>query len=197
MFEQGRARVLLAVIGVLAGLVPAERAMATQSCPGSYATAVMQALPAKVVANLDIHDRSARNLELSERFLAGLRDAGVQVGAQPNVLLHVDVSQIGKEAADPQWHGAVSSYSGLAGLQGGPQVNLPALPSAKFASPRSQGTPPLLFIRIDATVGDATRISWVATIQCQMLDENEKHLAEDLGRVVGGALGKRIERRAF
>jgi len=52
-----------------------------------------------------------------------------------------------------------------------------------------------LFLRIDATEGTATRISWVASIQCRMVGSNEGRLAQDLGRILGGALGQRIERR--
>ena len=56
-------------------------------------------------------------------------------------------------------------------------------------------TPPLLFLRIDATVDTETRISWVASVQCQMIGSDEGLLAQELGRVVGGVLGQRIERR--
>ncbi|HEY7578916.1 MAG TPA: hypothetical protein VH855_15085, partial [Acetobacteraceae bacterium] len=62
-------------------------AQATQSCPGSYAAALLQPLPPHIVAALDIHDRSPHNLDLAERFTGGLRKAGVKVGAQPNVSL--------------------------------------------------------------------------------------------------------------
>jgi hypothetical protein len=41
----------------------------TPSCQGTYAATLLQPLPERVVADLDIHDRSQRNLMLADRFL--------------------------------------------------------------------------------------------------------------------------------
>jgi len=59
------------------------------SCQGSYAATLLQPLPERVVVELDILDRSKRNLMLGDRFLMGVREAGVVVRRDANVLLDV------------------------------------------------------------------------------------------------------------
>jgi hypothetical protein len=56
---------------------------------------------------------------------------------------------------------------------------------------------PLLVVRVDATEGKNTRIVWVASMQCQITGSDEGRLAQELGSVIGGALGKKVERQAF
>ena len=55
-------------------------ASAAPSCQGTYAATSLQPLPDRVVVDLDIRDRSPRNLMLADRFLKGVREAGVAVG---------------------------------------------------------------------------------------------------------------------
>ena len=199
MLNKDRIRSLFAASRyfTVAGLVVAfwaNAATAAGSCQGTYAATLLQPLPAQVVVGLDIRDRSPRNLQLAERFLTGIRDAGIVVGAQPNVLLHVSISQLGG-VSSRQSRGAEQSDSELSGIQGGPQLSLPALPSTGLTAPRSSRPPPLLFLRVDATEGKASRISWVASVQCRMIGSDEGQLAQDLGHVIGSALGQRVERR--
>jgi hypothetical protein len=89
------------------------------------------------------------------------------------------------------------SYQDLSGLRAGSQVALAPIPLSGLSTTtrRAPPTPPLLYLRIDATAGTETRISWVASVQCQMIGTDEGLLAQQLGRVVGAALGQRIERR--
>ena len=54
---------------------------------------------------------------------------------------------------------------------------------------------PLLVVRVTAAGKDA-RIAWVASMQCRMTGSDEGRLAQELGRVIGGALGTRVERQA-
>ena len=63
-------------------------ANATSSCQGTYAATSLQPLPDQMVVDLDVRDRSQRNLMLADRFLKGVREAGVMVGQDANVLLH-------------------------------------------------------------------------------------------------------------
>jgi hypothetical protein len=166
------------------------------TCRGSLTATLLQSLPTSIVAGLDIHDRSARNLKLADRFMTGVRDAGVTIGPQPNLLLHVDMSVLG--SGGPSSSRMVErNYQDLSGLRSGSQVALAPIPSSGLSTTtrRAAPTPPLLYLRIDATAGTETRISWVASVQCQMIGTDEGLLAQQLGRVVGGALGQRIERR--
>ncbi len=56
---------------------------------------------------------------------------------------------------------------------------------------------PLLALRLDAAADKDMRNAWVASVQCQRAGSNEGSVAQELGRVIGGALGKRGERQAF
>ncbi len=196
MVKKRHARSLVAMILALAGSALANGASATQTCQGSYITALFQPLPAQVVVGLDVHDRSPRNLDLGKRFLAGVSRSAVAVGEQPNVTLHVSTSRIGQISAQPD-RGAVPDYSEFSGLQGGMQPAMPAMPSNGLLAPRLPPKPPLMFVRVDASVGNSTTVAWVATVQCQMAGTDEGQFAEDLGRLVGSTLGKRTERQPF
>ncbi len=77
----------------------------------------LQPLPHRVVVDLDIHDRSQRNLMLADRFLRGVREAGISVGQDANVLLHVNTSRLG-ETSPGATRGAERTYSELGGLAG-------------------------------------------------------------------------------
>ena len=74
-------------------------ASAARSCQGTYAATSLQPLPERVVVDLDIRDRSPRNLMLADRFLRGVREAGVAVGQDANVLLHVSTSRLGETSS--------------------------------------------------------------------------------------------------
>ncbi len=180
----------------LAAATFAAGAEAMPSCEGTYAATLLQPLPSGVVVGLDLHDRSPENQHLAERFLSGISSAGAVVGAQPTVLLHVSVSVLGgttNRSTSP----SELSYPGMSGFQGGLYIRPPAMPDTRLTAPRGATARPTLFIRIDATEGQATRISWVASIQCQRTAADDAQLAYELGRVIGSTLGQRIERRVF
>jgi hypothetical protein len=174
-------------------------ASAAPSCQGTYAATSLQPLPDRVVVDLDIRDRSPRNLMLADRFLKGVREAGVAVGQDANVLLHVSTSRLGGTSSGTP-RGAERTYSELGGLAGGGmRPRLPPVPTTGMKASRSApAAQPLLALRVDATEGKNTRIIWVASLQCQMTGRpDDGGVAQELGRVIGGALGKRVERQAF
>jgi hypothetical protein len=173
-------------------------ASGTPNCQGTYAATSLQPLPERVVVDLDISDRSKRNLMLANRFLTGVREAGVAVGQDANVLLHVTTSRLG-ETSSGAVRGAERNYSELGGLAGGGRLpRLPPMPAASMRGSRSTpAAQPLLVVRVDATAAKDPRIAWVASMQCRMTGSDEGRLAQELGRVIGGALGTRVERQAF
>ena len=173
-------------------------ANAAPSCQGTYAATSLQPLPEQVVLDLDIRDRSARNLMLADRFLKGVREAGIAVGQDANVLLHVSTSRLG-ETSSGAARGAERTYSELGGLAGGGRrLQLPPIPATGMRSSRpAPAAQPLLALRVDATVGKDTRIAWVASVQCRMTGSDEGSVAQELGRIIGGALGKRVEGQTF
>ena len=173
-------------------------ASATPSCQGTYAATSLQPLPERMVVDLDIRDRSRRNLMLADRFLRGAREAGIAVGPDANVLLHVSTSRLG-ETSSGATRGAERTYSELGGLAGGGmRPELPPMPATGTRASRpAPPAQPLLVLRMDATVGAETRSAWIASVQCRMTGSDEGDVAQELGRVIGGALGKKVERQAF
>lgn len=191
-------RLLLVMLFALVLLSPNHGAFATSTCQGSYAAALLKPLPQHIVIDLDVRNRTPRNLALAQRFLAGARDAGVAVGPRANVLLHITTSHFGGDTS-PITPRSMPSSSELAGLQGGQQaqVALPTLPSTGLITGRQPPAAPLLFMRVDATVVGSSGIAWVASIQCQEIGSDDEQRSEDLGRLVGSTLGTRTERRPF
>ena len=150
------------------------------------------------MVDLDVRDRSQRNLVLADRFLRGVRAVGIAVGQDANVVLHVSTSRLG-ETSFGAARGVEQSYSELGGLAGGGmRPRLPPTPATGMRASRpAPAAQPLLVVRVDATEGKNTRIVWVASMQCQITGSDEGQLAQELGSVIGGALGKRAERQAF
>ena len=171
-------------------------ATATPGCVGSYAAEALRPLPAKIVVGLDIRDRSPEVLRLADRFLAGVRDAGIAVGPEPTVLLSVRSSRL-DTSSDQSNSRAEEAAPGFAGLQGGVRMAMPAIPDTRLGTPASPPAPPLLIFRVEATEPHAAHSSWVANVQCQMTGTDDGARAEDMGRVIGGVLGKRVDRAPF
>jgi hypothetical protein len=71
------------------------------------------------------------------------------------------------------------------------------MPETRMGMTSAPPSPPTAIYRVEAKEPAAERISWVANVQCQLLGTDDGAAAEDLGRVIGGALGKRIEREPF
>ena len=169
-------------------------ASALPNCEGTYAATPIQPLPAALSVGLDIHDASPENQSLARQFLAGVGSVGVAVGPQPNVLLHVTASILGggtSRSSTP----TEQYYPGLSAFQGGINPAPPVIPRTGTVTGRGSSGASLLIIRIDATEAQSTRVSWVASIQCQRTGGDDGQLAYELGRVIGGTLGQRIERR--
>src|SRR5262245_11864502 len=148
-------RSLLAA-SVLVAILCCRSATAIETCQGTFVATPLQPLPANVVAGLDIRDRSARNLMLADRFLLGVKDAGVAVSPQPTVLLHVTTSLLGADVNQPS-RAAERSYADLSGVRAGMDPTLPGMPRATATTRPPPRTPPLLFLRVDASEGSASR----------------------------------------
>ncbi len=167
-------------------------AVAMPTCEGTYSATSLRPLPEHIVVGLDIRDRSAVNMRLAERFLAGITKAGFDVGEEPNVLLHVGVSRSQRSLSESNSPYMRNSRE-LSGLQGGIRISPPAIPNTRIGTLRSPPSLPPLHLRVDATAKQSTRVAWTAVLQCQRIGNDDGALAEDLGRAIGNALGKRID----
>ncbi len=169
-------------------------AAAMPGCEGTYVATLLKPLPAHIVVGLEAHERSPAVQKLADRFLEGIRTAGVAVGPQPSVVLHVSTSLLGGPS-DGSGGSEERSYSDMSGLNGGIPTGMPLMPSTRLTAPRTPPAAPLLFLRVDATEGQETRVSWVASVQCRLTGTDDGERAEQMGRVVGGTLGQRVDRR--
>jgi hypothetical protein len=62
------------------------------------------------------------------------------------------------------------------------------------ASSSTPPAPPLLLLRVETSERQAARISWIASVHCRITGTDDGQRAEDLSRVIGRSLGRRIER---
>ena len=170
-------------------------AAAMPGCEGTFSATLLHPLPVPSVVALDVHDPSPANQRLAGRFLDGLRDAKVTVGEPSNVQLHFTTSQLGGTTGQSGFGQEERSYSEMSGLEGGVPVQMAPMPTTRMTAPRPAPTPPLLILRVDATTADSPKIAWVASLQCRRTDSDDGAFAQQLGRVIGGALGQRIDRR--
>jgi hypothetical protein len=177
------------VLPALLAIAASPTAMAMQSCSGTVAATALQAIPEHPTVGLDIRDDSSDTQKLAQRFTAGLRLAGVAIGSKPNVVLYVS----GSTLDDGSGGGSARTYSDLSVFYGSRMPTLPPMPSEPSRGARTPPSRPMLSIKAQATVSGSDRVAWVALIQCKRTGSNDGQLATELGQLVGGILGKRVE----
>lgn len=185
------------IVGIaLIAIAWSGHASAMGSCRGTYAAFLLHALPLRPIVALDVHDVSPRNQRLADRFLAGMREAGISTGTNASVTLRVTTSPI-VDTAGGSGRRPERRSAGLSALHSGNLRGRPAMPSNRItASPPGRASP-LLDLRVDASSRNETRVSWSASVQCRPSGTDQGQLAQDLGRVIGSAFGRRVERRAL
>jgi hypothetical protein len=193
----------LAMMGVGATDHPA---WAMSSCTGEYSTAVFHPLPVPTVVTLNLRNRADPSAARARAFLNGIRDAGVQVSGEPTVSLTVTYQILGEgSASSPAANAPMAIGPGASGwgsqwgnsqnwLTGGWQGALPDLPRQGLLQPRPQAQPALLVLRVEADNIQTKATNWIGMVQCTMQTSDDKALAYDIGRLVGGSLGKRVSR---
>lgn len=183
----GTAAIGMAAIGWIDG------AAAMPTCDGTFAATLIKPLPTPMVVRLDILDDSPANERMAARFVAGLREAGVVVGTPPNVVLQISTYRRGGNLQDPA-DSPGRGDPGTSDIEGGIQFEVPPVSGDVFA-PGTPSTTSLLSVRIEATVAQTTQVAWVASVLCRIIGDDDGKRAQDMGRVIGGVLGQRIDRR--
>jgi len=186
-----RCRLRRLILPLLLAIAASPAAMAMQSCDGSVAATSLQAIPEHPTVGLDVRDDSPDTQKLAQRFIAGLRLAGLSVGSKPNVLLYVTGSTL--DGGSGHGGGSARTYSDLSVFNGGKMPKLPPMPSEQVRGGRTPPPQPMLSIKAQARVSGGDRVAWVALIQCKRTGQNEGQFATELGKFVGGILGKRVE----
>jgi hypothetical protein len=183
---------------------------AMSACSGEYSTAVFQPMPVPTTVRLDLQDSSSVSMALANAFTAGMSAAGLKVGSPAAVKLTVTYNVLGQGGApsgassapiaigttDTGW-GAQWGNS-QTWLDGGWTTSLPDLPRYDIFNPQPQlqpqGQSALLVVRVVANNAATGALTWIASVQCRAQGSDNRLLASQLGRLVGGSFGKRVSR---
>jgi len=201
------------VVAAVGSLTPGA-GWAMDSCAGQYAAALIRALPAPLVLGLDIADSTPMNVALAQSFTQGLKDAGQAVGEGANanafLTLSYRVSGLdggggggggggGVNLGTGAWVGggnagwAVPSEDNTAWLSGGQTAVMPGIPNTTIFTGRPSAQPATLFMRAEVRPSMNGSVNWVATIQCTIQGGDTQRLAYQLGQLIGGTVGRRVE----
>jgi hypothetical protein len=177
-------------------------ASAMDSCSGIYSATLLHPLTEPTIVALDQADSSDVSKHLGEAFTNGMQEAGTTVTGTPTVKLRLSYQIIGQGGSGTGGGGGLnqgggaqtgwSSWSGgdAAALQGGQTAALPDIPNFDVFSPKQPVQSALLVVRFEARNVGAEAPDWVASLQCTMQGTDNKTLAYQLGRLIGGAIGK-------
>lgn len=185
---------LSAAAAAILGCLAAAPGWAMDSCSGSYAATLLHPLPSPLVVGLVLSDNSPRNVDLAARFKAGLRRAGIAVTGAATVQLSLRATMSGSDGADDPALPPPAG-SGFSWGNGGVDQQLPG--ESRFGAGRPGPGPVTLRLRAEIRRSPADPVAWVATLQCARQGSDDRELAYDLGTVIGGAIGRRVERRPF
>ena len=161
------------------------------TCTGEVSATLLSPLPAPLVVGLHLMDNSPRNIELANRFKAGLKQAGIVTDGKPTVQLTMNVTvmtQAPNNAApiplqDDNW------------MNGGLAPSLPD--QSRLGGNRQSPGPTTLLMRAEIRRTPADRVAWVAVLQCTEIGDDQPARAYDLGTVIGATIGQRVDQRRF
>jgi hypothetical protein len=131
-----------------------------------------------------------------------MQEAGTTVTGTPTVKLRLSYQIIGQGGSGTGGGGGLNQGGGAqtgwtswsagdaAALQGGQTAALPDIPNFDMFSPKQPVQSALLVVRFEARNVGADAPDWVASLQCTMQGTDNKTLAYQLGRLIGGAIGK-------
>jgi hypothetical protein len=177
-------------------------ARAMDSCSGMYSATLLHPLTEPTIVALDLADSSDVSKNLGEAFTNGMQEAGTTVTGTPTVKLRLSYQILGQGGSGNGGGGGLNqgggaqtgwtSWSGgdAAALQGGQTAALPDIPNFDAFSPKQPVQSALLVVRFEARNVGADAPDWVASLQCTMQGTDNKTLAYQLGRLIGGAIGK-------
>jgi len=172
--------VLLACTFGSSATVPAR---AASVCSGTMRASLVHPLPAPLVVGASRRITDAPNPELAQRFVAGLREAGVIVSEQPNATLSIAVA-VRTAPRSQIKSGTYNSFEWMNGVLGAPKGQSQGLRTASLS--------------ISAVLADKAQSSqsWVATIDCKVQTDDAGELAQFMGETIGRAIGRQIDGRS-
>ena len=169
---------LAALLASALALAPA--AHAAETCTGTIGTSLLHPLPSPLVIAAERPLQDAPNPELTQRFVAGMRAAGAELGQSGNVTASMSAEVTPPTSAlATRSRGPSRTYSNFDWMMGEPGTS---------THPDMTGS--VLMMSMQLMDNASATISWLATIQCTIQTNDAGALAEELGRAIGGAVGK-------
>ena len=184
---------LPAACAALWAMIAAPPAWAIGSCSGTYAATLLSPLPTPLAVGLVIRDDSPRNVDLASRFKAGLQQAGITVTGVANMQLSLVVTLSNDAGSGDDL--TPPSDASFGWWNGGVDRQLPE--QSRFGGNRQIPGPVNVRLRAELRASPADPVAWVGTLKCAMQGSDERQLAYDIGTVIGGAMGRRVERTPF
>jgi len=174
--------------GLLAGSAHWSAVQAASSCKGNLAASLVHPLPSPLTVALQNSVDDSANPVLARQFVNGLRQAGVTVSDQGNVMLSLTVTLVPSAAAVSAARGIGGTYKGFDWNSGEPVPSGGQGPGIQSAN---------LSMSITLTDNAQSTLSWVGTLQCKVQSTSSTTVAEFMGEVIGRSLGKNVDRVAF
>jgi hypothetical protein len=152
------------------------------------ATSLIHPLPSPLTVAMQTSVDNSPNPALARQFVNGLRQAGVTVSDQGNLMLSLTVTVVPAASAVSAARAVGGTYRGFdwtSGEQAPAPGQGPGIRSANLS--------------MSITLTDTTQstLSWVATLQCKVQSNSSTTVAEYMGEVIGRSLGKSIDRISF
>jgi len=159
------------------------------SCTGVISATLLSPLPAPLVVGLQLMDDSPRNIELANRFKAGLKHAGITTEGPPTVQMTMNVTVMSQAPNN----GAPVPLQDDNWMNGGLAPSLPG--ESRVGGNRQSPGPTTLLMRAEIRRTAADRVAWVGVLQCTENGNDQMARAYDLGTVIGAAIGQRVDQK--
>lgn len=174
---------LLTCLSLLAGMAWSD-ALAASACVGTLRASMVHPLPKPLTLGAARTIADSPNPGLVRRFVAGLQQAGITVVEEgAAATLSIAVSVTAPAGSPGLTSGFYKGFEWTSGEQIGTSGGVPGIRSTALS--------------ISAVVADNKAItqSWVGTIDCRVQTDDPGELAEFIGKSIGLAMGKDVDRK--
>jgi hypothetical protein len=146
------------------------------SCTGTYSATSLAPLPTPAVIRYNTGAQGPAITAALDRFVGGLRNAGIVLAGTPTIQMNIAASVL--PAANGPYAGISSdAYTGFG-----------------WAADSGPGSPPIagstLHLTMTLTEIRTATINWLGDLTCVIQTNNKTQLADELGQVMGRAIGQ-------
>jgi hypothetical protein len=176
----GRVIVACGALALAACLWFTPAARAAQLCPGTARASLMSALPSPLVIAPDASMQNSGSPDLTDQFIAGLRDAGINVGDQGTATMSLAAQVQRSGSAGTGQNTATGTYNDFSWVTG-EQMSTGQESAIRGA---------VLTMSVQVMNNASASISWVLDMTCTVQTDDAKALARELGNTIGHSFGQ-------